>query len=160
VARAQPTLAGDDAARGPDAEARAGALEAERLARSRPSRARGDSALAIALRSASRLGSRARHARSCARARRELRELRSVCEHLVRERKLVRVSSELFFDAAAVASLRERVVAYLKANASIDPAAYKELTGQSRKHTVPLMEYFDAEKLTLRRENVRVLRGA
>ncbi len=89
----------------------------------------------------------------------ELRELRSVCEHLVREKKLVRVSSEMFFDAGAVAALRERVVAYLRANSQIDPAAYKGLTGQSRKHTVPLMEYFDAEKLTTRRENVRVLRA-
>jgi selenocysteine-specific elongation factor len=53
-----------------------------------------------------------------------------------------------------------RVVAYLKQHGAIDPAAYKELTGQSRKHTVPLMEHFDAEKLTVRRENVRVLRGA
>ena len=53
---------------------------------------------------------------------------------------------------------QERVLAYLKENSEIDPAAYKELTGQTRKFTVPLMEFFDAEKLTRRRGNVRVLR--
>ncbi|MEX2206037.1 MAG: selenocysteine-specific translation elongation factor [Myxococcota bacterium] len=160
-----PTLAGDDALRAAlDAEARSSALEATPSGWRVPGhRAHaGDSALATALvgrlaaagLAPDTLEALARELRT------ELRELRSVCEHLVRERKLVRVSSELFFDAAAVASLRERVVAYLKANGRIDPTGYKELTGQSRKHTVPLMEYFDAEKLTVRRENVRVLRGA
>ena len=38
-------------------------------------------------------------------------------------------------------------------------AAYKDLVGQTRKFTVPLMEYFDTEKVTIRRGNVRVLRG-
>jgi selenocysteine-specific elongation factor len=90
----------------------------------------------------------------------DARELRTACEHLARAGRLVRVSSELYFDAPAVAALRERLVAFLRAHGSIDPAGYKELTGQSRKHTVPLMEHFDAEKLTLRRGNVRVLRGA
>jgi selenocysteine-specific elongation factor len=71
----------------------------------------------------------------------------------------VRVSSELYFDAGAIAALRERLIAFLRANGSIDPSQFKELTGQSRKHTVPLMEHFDAEKLTLRRGNARVLRA-
>jgi len=160
-----PTLAGDDALRAAlDAAARAGALEASSSGWRAPGhRAHaGDSAVALELQkrltaaglAPDTLEVLARELRT------ELRELRSVCEHLVRERKLVRVSSELFFDAAAVAALRERVVAYLRANGQIDPAAYKQLTSQSRKHTVPLMEYFDAEKLTVRRENVRVLRGA
>ena len=160
-----PTLAGDDALRAAlAAAARGGALEATPSGWRQPGhRAHAsDSELAVVLQkrlaaaglAPDTLEALAREL-DC-----ELRELRSVCEHLVREGKLVRVSSELFFDAAAVASLRERVVAYLRANTRIDPAAYKELTGQSRKHTVPLMEYFDAEKLTVRRENVRVLRGA
>ncbi len=80
-------------------------------------------------------------------------------EHLVREGRVARVAQGLFFDAAAVESLRARVSAYLEEHGQVDPAAYKQLTGQTRKHTVPLMEYFDAQKLTVRRGNVRVLRG-
>ena len=88
----------------------------------------------------------------------EARALQSAAQHLVREGKLVRVATGLFFASAPVAALRERVVAYLEAHGRIEPAAYKQLTGQTRKYTVPLMEYFDAEKLTRREGNVRVLR--
>jgi selenocysteine-specific elongation factor len=87
------------------------------------------------------------------------RELQTACEHLARQGRLVRVASGLYFARAPIDALRERVVAYLREHGSIDPAAYKTLTGATRKHTVPLMEYFDAEKLTLRRGNARVLRG-
>jgi selenocysteine-specific elongation factor len=160
-----PTLAGDDALRAALAAAvRARALEASaggwRLPGHRAHAA--DSALAATLEA--RFEAMGLAPDGLDALGKELgvapRELRAVCEHLAREGKLVRVSSELFFDAAAVAALRERVSAYLRANGQIDPAGYKQLTGQSRKHTVPLMEYFDAEKLTVRRGNVRVLRGA
>jgi selenocysteine-specific elongation factor len=85
--------------------------------------------------------------------------LRPVLDHLVREGVLSRVSSTLFFDRAALDGLRSRVVAYLEQHGEIDPAAYKDLTGQTRKFTVPLMEHFDAERLTVRRGNLRVLRA-
>lgn len=87
------------------------------------------------------------------------RALQRLAEHAVRQERIVRVASGLFFDRAAIDELRERLVRYLEAHGEIDPAGYKQLTGQTRKHTVPLMEFFDAEKLTLRRDNLRVLRG-
>ncbi len=90
----------------------------------------------------------------------ELRALQTAAEHLAREGRLVRVASGLYFDRPPVEALRERLVAFLRQQREIDPAAYKTLTGQTRKHTVPLMEYFDTEKVTLRRGNVRVLRGS
>ena len=84
--------------------------------------------------------------------------LRPVVDHLVRENLIVRVTSNLYFERSAVEELRAKVVEFLTRHDEIEPAAYKTLTGQSRKHTVPLMEFFDAEKLTIRRDNVRVLR--
>ena len=87
------------------------------------------------------------------------RDLRPILEHLVRESELVRVTSELFFTRAALDDLRKRLITFLEKHGSIDPAAYKELTGQTRKFTVPLMEHFDSEKLTVRQGNVRKLRG-
>ena len=89
----------------------------------------------------------------------DARAVRPLLEHLVREGELVRVTSELFFSRSAIDDLRSRLVAHLREHGSIDPTAYKELTGQTRRHTVPLMEFFDAEKVTLRRGNVRLLRG-
>lgn len=90
----------------------------------------------------------------------DVRELRPVAEHLVREEKLVRVASGLFFARSEIEELRERLIRHLRKHGEIDPTAYKILTGQTRKYTVPLMEFFDAEKLTVRRGNVRVLRGS
>ena len=38
------------------------------------------------------------------------------------------------------------------------PASFKELTGLSRKYIIPLMEYFDMNKLTVRVGDHRILR--
>ncbi len=86
-------------------------------------------------------------------------ELVPVLEHLVREDRVRRVAQGFFFETAALEKLRADVVRYLEENSEIDPAGYKRLSGATRKHTVPLMEYFDAQRVTLRRGNVRVLRG-
>ena len=38
---------------------------------------------------------------------------------------------------------------------TIDAQQWKDLTGASRKYTIPLAEFFDAEKLTLRIGDLR-----
>jgi selenocysteine-specific elongation factor len=88
----------------------------------------------------------------------DVAKLRPVADYLVQQGQLVRVASGLYFARKPMDALFERVRSYLAEHGEIDPSAYKELTGQSRKFTVPLMEFFDAEKLTRRRGNVRVLR--
>jgi selenocysteine-specific elongation factor len=75
------------------------------------------------------------------------------------EGRAVRVKDDMYFDAAAIDGLRTRVVAYLKAHPDMDIQAFKELVGQTRKWTVPLGEYFDQERLTLRVGDKRVLRS-
>ena len=52
-------------------------------------------------------------------------------------------------------AIRAKLVAFLDANKTIDAQQWKDLTGASRKFTIPLAEYFDAEKLTLRVGDVR-----
>jgi len=85
-------------------------------------------------------------------------ELSDVLAHLEREGALVRAPGELFFDSKAVDALRARVIAHLEAHGSLATPAYKELIGTTRKFAVPLMELFDAEHLTVRRGETRVLR--
>ncbi len=77
---------------------------------------------------------------------------------LVTQGAAVRVSEELCFDAAALAGLRERLVAHLREKKEITTQAFKEMVGQSRKFVIPLSEYFDREKVTLRVGEKRVLR--
>lgn len=85
--------------------------------------------------------------------------VRDLLAHLEREGVLVRAPGDLWFDRAAVDALRERVVDHLRAHRTLDTKSYKRLIGTTRKHAVPLMELLDAEGLTRRRGEVRVLLG-
>jgi len=71
-----------------------------------------------------------------------------------------KVSEELWFGATPLMDLRRRVLSHLSQHGSIDAQAFKELTGLTRKFAIPLLEYFDREKLTLRIGDKRVLRKA
>jgi selenocysteine-specific elongation factor len=86
-------------------------------------------------------------------------EVQAVLKLLVAEGRALRISAELYFDAAAVAGLRERLVGHLRARREITTQEFKELVGATRKHVIPLAEYFDREKVTLRVGEKRVLRG-
>lgn len=88
------------------------------------------------------------------------RRVQDLLAWLERSGELVRAPGDLFFDASAVGALRERVRAHLEREGSLDTRRYKELIGTTRKHAVPLMELFDAEKLTVRRGETRRLRTA
>ena len=71
---------------------------------------------------------------------------------------IVRVSKELAYAAEPLEALRRDLVAFLEANGTIDTAAFKDLTGASRKYTIPLGEYFDRIRMTLRVGDARRLR--
>lgn len=85
--------------------------------------------------------------------------LRPLLAHLERAGEIVRAPGDLWFDRAAVDALRERLVSHLRAHGAIDTPAYKALIGTSRRTAVPLMELFDAERVTLRAGEKRVLRS-
>ncbi|HEY4885960.1 MAG TPA: selenocysteine-specific translation elongation factor [Myxococcales bacterium] len=71
-----------------------------------------------------------------------------------------KVSEELWFGATPLMDLRRRLLSHLSQHGSIDAQSFKELTGLTRKFAIPLLEYFDREKLTLRIGDKRVLRKA
>src|SRR5262249_14029002 len=84
---------------------------------------------------------------------------RDLLAHLEREGRAVRARPDLWFDARAVDALRRRVIDHFARSAALDTPAYKALIGTSRRTAVPLMELFDAERLTVRRGGVRRLRS-
>jgi selenocysteine-specific elongation factor len=86
-------------------------------------------------------------------------EVRAIFEHLVHEGVLVRIKNEIYFHRIPFENLREKLVAYLKKNREITTPQFKEMTQASRKYVIPLIEYFDQTKLTLRLGEKRVLRG-
>jgi selenocysteine-specific elongation factor len=82
-------------------------------------------------------------------------QTRPLLERLLAIRRLVKIKPDLYMHADVVAELRVRLGAFLDAHKTIDAQQWKELTGASRKFTIPLAEYFDGEKLTLRVGDVR-----
>ena len=77
---------------------------------------------------------------------------------LVRNDEVTRISSDLFYATGALNGLREKLLDHLRAKGEITPTEYRELTGLSRKFLIPLLEYFDSEKLTIRVGDKRVAR--
>ncbi|MFL6336392.1 MAG: selenocysteine-specific translation elongation factor [Pyrinomonadaceae bacterium] len=90
-------------------------------------------------------------------ARRE--HLRKLLQLLLDAGALVRVKEDLLFHRDAL----ERLTASLRDYAArtperlIDVAAFKELSGVSRKYAIPLLEYFDRERLTRRAGDKRLI---
>jgi selenocysteine-specific elongation factor len=86
-------------------------------------------------------------------------EVRAIFEHLVHEGVLVKIKSEIYFHRVPFEKLKEELVVYLKSHQEITTPQFKEMTKASRKYVIPLIEYFDQIKLTLRLGDKRVLRG-
>jgi selenocysteine-specific elongation factor len=86
-------------------------------------------------------------------------EVRAIFEHLVHEGVLVKIKSEMYFHQIPFENLRKELVTYLKSHQEITTPQFKEMTNASRKYAIPLIEYFDQIKLTLRLGEKRVLRG-
>jgi selenocysteine-specific elongation factor len=87
-------------------------------------------------------------------------EVRAIFEHLVHDGVLVKIKSEIYFHRTSFENLKEELVAYLKSHREITTPQFKEMTKASRKYAIPLIEYFDQIKLTLRLGEKRVLRAA
>lgn len=88
----------------------------------------------------------------------EFREAAGVYRLLQEAGELVKIKEEMFFHAPALSSIRDKIVGFLEAKEEMSAADFKELSGLSRKFAIPLLEYFDKEKLTVRVGDMRVLR--
>jgi selenocysteine-specific elongation factor len=86
-------------------------------------------------------------------------EVRAIFEHLAHEGVLIKIKSEFYFHRGPFENLKEGLVTYLKSHQEITTPQFKEMTKASRKFAIPLIEYFDQIKLTLRLGEKRVLRS-
>ncbi len=87
------------------------------------------------------------------------KEMLAIFEHLVHEGTLIKIKSGLYFHRIPLETLKEKLVLYLKRHKEITTPQFKEMTGASRKYVIPLIEYFDQVKLTLRLGDKRILRA-
>ena len=88
----------------------------------------------------------------------EMKEVSPVLKLLQDEKELVKINEDFYFSAGAVQELKDKVRGYLEKNEEMGPVEFKEITGLSRKFAIPLMEFMDKEKLTMRVGDKRKLR--
>ena len=69
---------------------------------------------------------------------------------LLRDKSLIKVSDDLVFHRSALDQLRGQIAAHKSRASTIDVAAFKNMTGVSRKYAIPLLEYLDRERVTRR----------
>ena len=77
---------------------------------------------------------------------------------LANEGGAVKVKNDIFYTPEALAGIEEVLVGYLREKGEIAPAEFREITGLSRKFMIPVLEYFDSRRVTMRLGDKRVLR--
>jgi selenocysteine-specific elongation factor len=87
-----------------------------------------------------------------------LNQIHPLLRVLVNQGSLVKVKEDLYFHSKAIAQLKADLVAFLKENGEITTPQFKNLTQTSRKFTIPLSEYFDVNRVTVRVGESRRLR--
>jgi selenocysteine-specific elongation factor len=77
---------------------------------------------------------------------------------MVKEGILIKIKDDLYFHHNAIEDLQKRLIDFLKKEGEISTPQFKDMTGASRKYTIPIIEYFDRSQLTVRVGDNRVLR--
>jgi len=82
----------------------------------------------------------------------------SIINLMIKEGELIKINEDLCFASVSLNKLRNDYKSMLMKDGKATPASFKDLTGLSRKYIIPLMEYFDMDKLTVRVGDHRILR--
>jgi selenocysteine-specific elongation factor len=85
--------------------------------------------------------------------------LRDMFEKLVYEGKVVKIKGDMYVSGTRIDDLKRTVKDHLSRKKEMSPSDFKEVLGLSRKYMIPLLEYLDEIKLTIRRGDKRVLRA-
>jgi selenocysteine-specific elongation factor len=86
------------------------------------------------------------------------KQVKQVIELQLREGYLVKISESLYFAKKTIDDLAAAVTVYIQKEGEIDAPGFKNLTGLTRKFSIPILEYLDRIKLTIRVEDRRILR--
>jgi selenocysteine-specific elongation factor len=87
-------------------------------------------------------------------------QARKLLQLLLDDRKLVRITGEMFMHANVVTDLKAKLHTYAaqhEPDRLIDVATFKDLAGVSRKYAIPLLEYFDRDQTTRRAGDKRLI---
>lgn len=85
----------------------------------------------------------------------DIKKARGLLESLIKNQKLVRVTEDLVFHAEVVSHVRKSLSAHKGRKFSVPE--FKEWTHVSRKYAIPLLEYLDRQRVTLRQGDLRIV---
>jgi selenocysteine-specific elongation factor len=79
-----------------------------------------------------------------------------ILQYLIRRGVLVKVTDELYFHQDTMRGIRDKLQLFLREKGQITVGEARDLLGTSRKYALPLLEFFDREKVTKRVGDIRV----
>ncbi len=85
---------------------------------------------------------------------------RKIFQILVNSNEVLKVTEDLYFRKESIETLTKKIKNYADTeteNRLIGVPEFKEIAGISRKYAIPLLEYFDSEKITRRAGNQRLI---
>ncbi|WP_319543497.1 selenocysteine-specific translation elongation factor [uncultured Pseudodesulfovibrio sp.] len=88
----------------------------------------------------------------------DFKQAAGVLKLLQEQGELVRLSGDMYYHKAVLDKIQDRIVSFFVDKKEMSAPDCKEITGLSRKYLIPILEYFDKEKLTVRVGDVRHLR--
>ena len=83
---------------------------------------------------------------------------KEIIDFLIQEGEIVKLSDGILLESKNYDIMKNKLIDFLKINGSISIAQVRELLGISRKYIIPLLNKMDQEKITQRKENVRILK--
>jgi len=83
---------------------------------------------------------------------------KEIIDFLIQEGEIVKLSDGILLESKNYDIMKNKLIDFLKINGSISIAQVRELLGISRKYIIPLLNKMDEEKITQRKENVRILK--
>jgi len=86
-------------------------------------------------------------------------KLTEVIRLLERDRSVIRVATDLYYLSSSIDQVRALLKKFLAEKSEITAASFRDLIGSSRKYTIPLLEYFDREGMTIRIGDIRRLKA-
>jgi selenocysteine-specific elongation factor len=82
----------------------------------------------------------------------------ALLQYLVEERRVVRVNDDTVFARSAYDAAVSRLRSHLRQHQTLTVAAARDVLGSSRRYVLPLLEWLDAQKITRRVGDDRILR--
>lgn len=89
----------------------------------------------------------------------EEKQLKDFMERLVYEGKVVKLKGDMYIHPENLETFKNGVVNFLKNRGEASPSEIKSIFSISRKYLIPLLEYLDEIKITVRKGDKRVLRN-